>query len=230
MLLVLPLDSTDTSFEAWEALHDATPLGFTFEGHYQVVIHSKFEEEEREQIGAINEQRLMNNAPPRSVPGKAWNQATSRTLRPGDVAEYGIGLVTSPTVEMVEETLIRNHFPVAVGIPSFVIHQGMRGAKLRLRWLESSSLSLEEMVIEPADALIVARISTFTVEGVFNDEYRVAPMLAGRARITMVFSKLNLRRRLTVHYFVSQPVDKLVRVHDSACPSNDQTDAHVFTR
>eukprot|EP00798_Chlamydomonas_sp_ICE-L_P025828 gene25828-11504_t len=82
-LLILP--APGTSFEAWRPLRGEDPanLGFGFEGHHELLLHSK--------AWATNEWREAHQ----------WNEASAKTLAKGESALFGVRFILAPGPEEV---------------------------------------------------------------------------------------------------------------------------------
>src|SRR5206468_6959374 len=50
-----------------------------------------------------------------------WNPPTSFTLAPGERRSFGLRFVLSPSIRAIDETLVAERRPVAVGIPGYVV-------------------------------------------------------------------------------------------------------------
>ncbi len=101
-LLVLP--DHKTPFEAYRPLYDdPTPRGVTFEGFYEWMCCTQ----------AYLHQDWRGVQP--------WNPATERVLRPDESTNFTFRFATSPGVQQIQQTLMANKRPVAVGIPGYVV-------------------------------------------------------------------------------------------------------------
>ena len=56
-----------------------------------------------------------------------WNPPTSITLAPGATKTYGVKLLVSDQIRNIEQTLMANRRPVAVGIPGYVLPLDLEG-------------------------------------------------------------------------------------------------------
>jgi len=94
---------------------DHTPRGITFEGFYEWMVHSQaYVEDEWKDV-------------------QPWNVPTSLTLAPGESRTYGLRFLLSDSIRHIEQTLVSNQRPVAVGIPGYVLPQDIE-ARLFLKY------------------------------------------------------------------------------------------------
>jgi len=179
-LLVLPYGHTP--FEAYNPLNDdPTPRGITFEGFYEWMVYSK--------AYAENE---WEKADP-------WNQPTSIILKPGETKSYGVRFVLTGTPENIEESLLQNNRPVAVGIPGYVLPQDVNG-KLFINY-NSKVLSIK---MEPEGALTIS--SAPPVKNGWK-AYAIKGQKWGRARLTIQYEDGLVQ---TVNYKVIKPEKEVV--------------------
>ena len=160
-LAVVP-EGENTPFEAYRPLlSDPTDRGITFEGFYEWTVHSK--------AYAQNE---WSEAEP-------WNPPTSATLAPGESRTYGVEFLVADSIRGIEETLVENDHPVAVGIPGYVIPKNQRG-QLFVKHHED----VQSMTVEPAGALELQEGEP-TEKG--WQRYSVRGQTWGRARVTLAY-------------------------------------------
>lgn len=140
-LLILP--TPGTSFEAWRPLRsdDRTEgVGFGFEGHHEILIHSKsWAEDEWHGV-------------------KQWVDPTSKTLAKSEHYTFGFKVVLAPGPTEVEATLTRAGHPVIIGVPGFVLHHDMEESKVIVQLPEASkggSIEIASIVVDPPSALEV---------------------------------------------------------------------------
>lgn len=180
-LLVLPYGKSP--FEAYNPLlADPTPKGIDFEGFYEWMVHSK----------AYAENEWKKAEP--------WNKPTSVIVKPGQTVEYGVQFVLSPTIKGIEQTLIAQHRPVAVGIPGYVLPQGT-DATLFLNY----GKKVKALTVEPAGVL---SITPTTAENKALQAYNVKGLQWGRARLTITYTD-GLSQ--TISYKVIKPERELVK-------------------
>src|SRR5262249_33095675 len=106
-LVVVP-DGT-TPFEAWRLLNEPNgpnnlfSRGNPYEGAFEWMVHS--------QAYAENEWKSKQQ----------WNPPTLATLSPGETRSYGVKFLVAKEIRDIEQTLIANERPVAVGIPGYIV-------------------------------------------------------------------------------------------------------------
>jgi hypothetical protein len=159
-LVVVPEEKTP--FEAYRPLlSDPTERGITFEGFYEWTVHSK--------AYAQNE---WSEA-------ESWNAPTSATLAPGESRTYGVQFLVADSIRGIEETLVQNDHPVAVGIPGYVIPKNQRG-RLFVKYDDE----VQSITVEPAAALDLQEGEP-TENG--WQRYTVRGRTWGRARATLTY-------------------------------------------
>ncbi|WP_230679976.1 DUF5695 domain-containing protein [Pontibacter rufus] len=179
-LLVLPYGHTP--FEAYNPLNDdPTPRGITFEGFYEWMVYSK--------AYAENE---WEKADP-------WNQPTSIILKPGETKSYGVRFVLGGTPENIEEELLQNNRPVAVGIPGYVLPQDVNG-KLFINYKSK----VQSIKMEPEGALVISPAAS--VKNGWK-AYAIQGKKWGRARLTIQYEDGLVQ---TVHYKITKPEKEIV--------------------
>jgi hypothetical protein len=166
-LLILPIPGT--SFEAWRPLRgdDRTEgVGFGFEGHQEVLLHSKSWAEDEWKAA------------------KPWVNPSSKTLAKGEQYTFGFRMILAPCPTKVEATLRAAGQPVIIGVPGFVLHHDMRESRLIVQLPEqtkSGSMSVESIVIEPPIAVEIDPAQPFVPPHLkasfqssdFNAHYRI---------------------------------------------------------
>ncbi|HEX7051781.1 MAG TPA: DUF5695 domain-containing protein [Longimicrobiales bacterium] len=179
-LLVVPLG--ETPFEAWRPLLDErTRRGITFEGFYEWMPHSR--------AYAEDEWRAA----------QPWNPPTADTLAPGEGRSYGVAFLRAPTIRDIEETLLADGRPVAIGIPGYVLPTDIE-ARLFLK----HTAAVRSIDIEPAGALSFEDAGT-TEHG--WRAYDVRGNTWGRARVTVSYAD---GTEQTIHYKVIEPATRVV--------------------
>jgi hypothetical protein len=191
-LVVVP--EPHTRFEAWNpilnrrgpdgktlVLNDRTPRGLTFEGFYEWMVFS----------GAYQENEWKNAQP--------WNQATTLTLKPGESRSFGLEFLLSPTIPEIQQTLVSDGRPVAVGIPGYVLPQDIH-AQLFLRYGQA----VKSVVVEPAGAIEVTPRPA-TASG--WKQYELQGKTWGRARLSITYHDGTMQ---TISYFVTKPEQQVV--------------------
>lgn len=184
-LLVIP--ERGTSFEAYRPLwDDPTPRGVTFEGFYEWMVHTKAYAE-----------RDWKDAQP-------WNRPTSRMLRPGEQAVYGFRFVLAPSIKQIEQTLVAEGRPVAVGVPGYVLPTDTRG-----RLFLHSASPVRSIACEPPDSITVrpdprpANPSKHGWRG-----FTIRGVKTGRSRLTVAYAD---GARQTIQTFVIPPETEQIR-------------------
>ena len=180
VLIVVPYGKTP--FEAYRPLNDdPTPIGHTFEGLHEWMVHSK-SYAQTEWAGV-----------------KQWNEPTSVMLAPGESINYGLEFLVADSLREIENTLIKNNRPVAVGVPGYVVPTDVN-ARLFLNY--SSKVTSWE--VEPAGAIDLVQ-NKETKNGWRS--YDVKGILWGRARLTIHYEDgLNQ----TINYKIIEPEQTVV--------------------
>lgn len=160
-LLVLPKENM--SFEAYRPLlDDPTPRSIVFEGFHEWMVHSK--------AYAENEWKGVEQ----------WNTPTSLTLQPNETKNFALKFVLTEGIKNVQETLIKEEHPVAVGVPGYVLPIGDK-AQLFL----SYSKEVESIQVEPKGALEFKLVGNTASN---YKEYYVEGKEWGRARAVITYS------------------------------------------
>ncbi|MBH0112050.1 hypothetical protein I5E68_03665 [Novosphingobium sp. YJ-S2-02] len=191
VLLVLPekgtpLEAYKPIFEkAWakkdDNFTDLSPRGQVSEGFYDWTVASKgFAEKEW------------------SKAARQWNEPTSITLKPGEHRSYGVRFVTAPSIRKIEDTLVANKRPVAVGIPGYVVPTD-QSASLFLK-APSKVKSIESF---PEGSLTL----TDEASGDGWARYKVKASGWGRARLTLTYAD---GEKQTVSYYITKPLEQVV--------------------
>jgi hypothetical protein len=155
---------------------DPTPRGITFEGFYQWMVHSR----------AYAEHEWRNV--------QAWNPATSLELKSGESKTYGLKFLLSDSIRHIENTLSESQRPVAVGIPGYVLPQGLQ-ARLFLKYTRP----VRSLNVEPA-AAIELHEDPPTRDG--RKAYTIEGKSWGRARVNVTYDDGTVQ---SIHYFVIKP-------------------------
>jgi hypothetical protein len=175
-LLVLP--DAKTSFEAYRPLYeDPTPRGVTFEGFYEWMAHTK--------AYAENEWKGVNE----------WNPATSRVLAPGAVATYGFQFVLAPSVKQIQNTLIANDRPYAIGVPGYVLATDQPG-----RLFLHTPSAVVSAAVQPSGLLQVSARPAQTPHGWLA--YQLTALKPGRCRLEIRYASGVVQE---IHYNVLPP-------------------------
>lgn len=158
-----------------------SPRGQTSEGFYDWTVHS---------IGFADcEWRRA---------GEQWNVPTGRTLQPGETMEVGVRMTEAPTIRAIEQTLIANKRPVAIGLPGYVVPTDQQA------WLFVMAPSaIKSIESAPTGAIDVARSGS--VKGWARLSVRGRGW--GPVRLTLTYAK---GEKQTVNYFVTKPLDQVM--------------------
>ncbi len=158
VMVVVPYGKTP--FENYRPLSDdPTPIGYTFEGLHEWMIHSK-SYAEREWKGV-----------------EQWNTPTSVSLNPGETKNYGLKFLLADSLREVENTLVQNARPVAVGIPGYVVPMDVN-ARLFLNYEKA----VRKITVEPEGAV---ELKSIKAEKPAWKAYEVKGKKWGRARVTI---------------------------------------------
>ncbi|WP_285022095.1 DUF5695 domain-containing protein [Novosphingobium sp. fls2-241-R2A-195] len=130
--------------------------------------------------------------------GQQWNAPTSFTLAPGESRTIGLRFVTSPSVRAIEDTLVAQKRPVAVGIPGYVVPTDQT-ASLFLK-SPSKVASIESW---PTGALT----ATADKAGKRWARYRIKASGWGQARLTVTYAD---GQKQTVSYYITKPLDTVM--------------------
>jgi hypothetical protein len=130
--------------------------------------------------------------------GQQWNAPTSFTLAPGESRTIGLRFVTSPDIRAIEDTLIANKRPVAVGIPGYVVPTD-QSASLFLK-APSAVARIDSF---PAGALTATRRDS----GSDWARYDVRATGWGQARLTVTYADGQTQ---TVSYYITKPLEQVM--------------------
>jgi hypothetical protein len=158
VMLVVPYGKTP--FENYRPLlDDPTPIGYTFEGLHEWMVHSKsYSETEWKGV-------------------EQWNTPTSSVLKPGEIKNYGLEFLLADSLRDIENTLAEANRPFAVGIPGYVVAMDVN-AKLFLQY----NKAVKKITVEPEGA-----IECTASEGTGSTwkSYEIKGKKWGRARLTI---------------------------------------------
>lgn len=179
-LLVFPLENA--GFEAYRPLNDdPTPRSITFEGFHEWLIHSKsFAQTEWKGV-------------------EQWNEPTSEVLKPGDTKSYALKLVLAPSITEIENTLLKQKRPVAIGAPGYLIPQDAPG-KLFIKYKEK----VKDIQIYPAGSIRLDKLEATPEKWI---SYKVTGNKWGRSRVTITYDDGLVQ---TVQYKVIKPERQVV--------------------
>jgi hypothetical protein len=187
-LLVVP--DRKTPFEAYNVIQnppwrpggktpvftDLTPLGHTFEGFGEWMVHTL----------AYAETEWKGVHP--------WNPPTDCVLAPGESRTYGLKFLLAGEIRNMENTLSAAGHPVAVGIPGYVLPMDVE-AKLFLQYPKP----VKAMEVEPPGAIEIA--GNPATSGGWKD-YTLRGKTWGRARLTVTYEDGLVQ---AIHYYVIKP-------------------------
>ncbi len=180
VLLVLP--DQKTPFEAYNPLlDDPTEQDITFEGFHEWMVHTK----------AYVENEWKNAVP--------WNKPSSVILEPGEKISYGLRFILANSVHDIENTLLENGHPVAVGIPGYVLPQDVDG-KLFLKHTQKVS----SINVYPKGAVLITEKEE---SGNGWKKYSIKGQKWGRARITVTYED---GKEQTINYKIIKPESEVV--------------------
>lgn len=130
--------------------------------------------------------------------GPQWNEPTSFTLAPGESRTLGLRFVTAPSIRAIEDTLVANKRPVAVGIPGYVVPTDQT-ASLFLK----SPAKVASIAAWPAGAL------SATPEKAGNGwaRYKVKASGWGEARLTVTYAD---GQKQTISYYITKPLETVM--------------------
>ena len=179
-LVVVPFGHTP--FEAYRPLpDDPTPIGYTFEGLHEWMVHSKsYAETEWKGV-------------------EQWNTPTSAILKPGESKSYGLKFLLANSVRDIENTLVEAGRPLAVGVPGYVLPMDV-DAKLFLNYTSD----VKSLTIEPQGALDVH------FSGTSKNNWKIYQVHGGkwgRARLTINYKDGCSQ---TINYKVIEPEAEVI--------------------
>jgi len=190
VLLVLPEPGTpleayvpireESQAEPKARFTDRTRRSQVFEGFYDWTVASKGYLE-REWAGA----------------GRQWNQPSSFSLAPGASRTLGLRFVRAPSIRAIEDTLVANQRPVAIGIPGYVVPRDER-ASLFIR---------SPSKIVGIDSYPKGMLSARPIQNQQGwARYQIEAKGWGRARLTVRYAD---GQRQTVSYYVTKPLQEV---------------------
>lgn len=179
-LLVLPHENA--GFEAYNPLNsDPTPRSITFEGFHEWVIHSK--------AYAETEWRGVEQ----------WNTPTSSILQPGDKKSFALRFVLAPSIKEIENELVRQQRPVAVGAPGYVLPINNLG-KLFIK----SATKIKSIRAYPSQSLTITKGKNTVNKW---SQYLIKGNKWGKARVEITYQDGSLQ---TVHYKIIKAEKEVV--------------------
>lgn len=158
---------------------DKSQRGQTSEGFYDWTVHS---------LGYKD--REWKDA------GEQWNAPTSRTLAPGQTIEVGVRMTQTPSIRSIEDTLIANKRPVAVGIPGYVVPQD-QSATLFVK-ASSAIRKIESWPAGAVEATPAGNQKGWAKLAIKGRQW-------GQVRLTLTYADGQVQ---TVSYFVTKPLEQ----------------------
>lgn len=178
-LIVVPEENTP--FEAYRMLDEPMRPQQTFEGTFEWMVHSR---------AYAEEEWTMANP---------WNPPTWATIAPHSQRIYGVRFLKVPEIRAIENTLIENGRPVAVGIPGYILPMDQNG-KLFLKY-QSPVTSVS---VEPRGAIHIVKLPK-TESG--WEAFNLIGQIWGRSRLTVAYED-GLQQ--AIHYYVIKPAEQAV--------------------
>jgi hypothetical protein len=178
-LLVVP--EGKTPLEAYRPLREPMRSMQTYEGAFEWMVHS----------AAYAENEWKNAVP--------WNFPTKIIIAPGDRKTYGVRFLSVPEIRAIEQILMANNRPVAMGIPGYILPMDQDG-RLFLKY----DPPVESVKVEPEGAIEISGLPS--TQGGWKS-YKLKGLKWGRSRLTAVY-KDGLEQ--TIHYYVIKPASKAV--------------------
>lgn len=179
-LLVLPKENM--SFEAYRPLlDDPTPKSIVFEGFHEWMAYSKAYSE--------NEWKGVEQ----------WNEPTSLVLQPNETKSFALKFVVTEGIKNIQETLVKEKHPVAVGVPGYVLPQDVEG-----QLFIDYNKGVASITVEPTGALEIKENGT-TALG--KKKYHVQGKKWGRARLTITYTD---DTEQTINYKIIKPETEVI--------------------
>ncbi|WP_343561441.1 DUF5695 domain-containing protein [Sphingobacterium sp.] len=159
-LLVIPY--SNAGFEAYNPLlDDPTPRSITFEGFHEWMIHSK----------ALAETSWKGI--------EQWNIPTSTLLQPKESKTFALKFVLAPGIKEIERTLLKNHRPVAIGAPGYIVPLD-NPVKLFIK----HNKAIKNIAVYPENALSVSKLKDTPQQW---HQFEIKGQRWGRARLTITY-------------------------------------------
>ncbi|TCS13749.1 DUF5695 domain-containing protein [Caulobacter sp. BK020] len=179
-----PIQQAGRGARPGDVFTDRSERGQTSEGFYDWTVASKgFAEQDWKSAG------------------EQWNTPTSFSLAPGASRTIGVRLVTAPSIRAIEETLVANRRPVAVGVPGYVVPTD-QDAALFLK----SPKPVARIDSYPAGALTATAVKApLGKSGSGWSRYAVRASGWGRATLSITYADDTVQ---TVSYFITKPLDQ----------------------
>ena len=179
-LLVLPKDHMP--FEAYRPLlDDPTPKSIVFEGFHEWMAYSKAYSE--------NEWKGVEQ----------WNEPTSLVLQPNETKNFALKFVLAKGIKNIQETLVKEEHPVAVGVPGYVLPQDVEG-----QLFIDYNKGVASIKVEPTGALEIKEKGTTPLG---KKKYNVHGKKWGRARLTITYTD---DTEQTINYKIIKPEAEVI--------------------
>lgn len=179
--LYKPILNTRNPDKSLKIYSDPEPRNMTFEGFYDWMVTAKgFADTDWKGV-------------------EQWNATTSLTLKPGESRTIGVQFVLSPSVRAIEPTLMKDHRPVVVGLPGYVVPTDMD-----VSLFVHSASPVNSITVEPAGALDIGAAEPVKDGWI---KYVLHGKTDGRARLTLTYGDGSVQ---TVHYLVTKPEQQVV--------------------
>ncbi len=173
-MIVTPLGKTP--LEAWQLVREPMAPNQVFEGMMEWMVHTR----------AYADQEWKGVT--------QWNEPTSALMKPGESRTYGVRFSPASSIRGIEDALIREKRPVAVGLPGYVLPMDQE-ARLFLRYGQK----VTTLNVEPKGSL------TWTPNKEGRNGwagYTLKGKAFGRSRLTVDYAD---GTRQTVSYYVIKP-------------------------
>ncbi|CAG9981961.1 unnamed protein product [Clonostachys byssicola] len=120
-----------------------------------------------------------------------WNPATSKTLKAGEEAKFGVRFSIAEEVRDIDNAVAKTGTPVAVGVPGFIVPRDLP-AQLLLK----SESAVSSITASPNGAFAIASAG--------DKKYTLTASSSawGRVRVTIKYAD---GKTQTVHYFITKP-------------------------
>lgn len=179
-LLVLPEENMP--FEAYRPLLDDPSIrSIVFEGVHEWMAYSKaYAETEWKGV-------------------EQWNNPTSVVLKAGETKNFSLRFVLAPSIKEIQNTLVEEDIPLAVGVPGYVLPTDVKG-KLFLKYPKE----VASITIEPQGSLTISKTCK---EKNGYVEYAVQGKIWGKARVIINYAD-GLKQ--SINYKVIQPETEVV--------------------
>lgn len=186
-LSVTPYNN-NSHFEAWRFLSESIHgpdlySSFVYEGNFAWQFLSK----------AYTETEWNATVP--------WNEGTSKILKPGEVAEFGLRFSVVASIQEIEDDIAAKGLPVAVGIPGYVLPVDQDGQL----FLKSRS-GIRAWSQEPSDSLQLIEQPAKNPAWI-GYKVNASPYAYGRVRLTITYDDGKVQ---TIQYYITDSTDNIL--------------------